>query len=332
MSDEVVRQVLQMYGHTPVRLLGIQKGYRNSSHHIVTASGEHLNLIVYKSEPGILERIQQANRAADYAAEHRALVRRTADPRILQLRGGGRTRYAALYTYLPGKTIPWESYTQEHLKLLGKTMSDLHAILASFPAQRLTLITDEYTAILKRIERYFNDKQVYTAIRQKLGVAVPITTAREHQKLMRVCRGLAGQQVLHMDFVRGNILFAEDSGKLGVSGVLDFEKIAYGHPLFDIGRTLAFLLVDCKYKQEHKIKKYFLQSGYNKRGAQQIRDITVHDILEDDISILERLIDLFLLYDFYKFLRHNPYEFLCQNEHYERTKQILINRNIIRAV
>jgi hypothetical protein len=119
-----------------------------------------------------------------------------------------------------------------------------------------------------------------------------------------------------MDFVRGNILFEGDE----ISGILDFEKTASGHTVMDISRTLAFLLVDCKYKTIDKVIKYFLYSGYQKRGKNK-------DIGNDaDRKIL---VEMFLFYDLYKFLLHNPYEFLQQNEHYVRTKDILIGRGVL---
>jgi aminoglycoside phosphotransferase (APT) family kinase protein len=119
-----------------------------------------------------------------------------------------------------------------------------------------------------------------------------------------------------MDFVRGNILF---SG-FEITGILDFEKTALGHPIMDMARTLAFLLVDCKYKTEEKVNKYFVQSGYTKRGANK------ETINDDDRGLL---VEMFLLYDLYKFLRHNPYESLYENEHYIRTKDILVKYGVI---
>jgi Ser/Thr protein kinase RdoA (MazF antagonist) len=114
--------------------------------------------------------------------------------------------------------------------------------------------------------------------------------------------------------VRGNILF-DDQAR--ITGVLDFEKTAWGHPALDIARTLAFLLVDCKYKSEDKTRKYFLISGYNKRGPARTPGSS---------PLLEKLITTFLLHDFYKFLRHNPYESLRNNEHFVRTRDLLVQR------
>src|SRR6185503_9104179 len=105
MDDMTLQKIMAAYGFPNTQLLSIQKGYRNSSHHIITADDEHLNLIMYKDEPDILARIKRTNTTADYVAAAGIPARRTADPRIMQLRAGGRTRYAALYTYLPGETI-----------------------------------------------------------------------------------------------------------------------------------------------------------------------------------------------------------------------------------
>jgi hypothetical protein len=62
-------------------------------------------------------------------------------------------------------------------------------------------------------------------------------------------------------------------------------------------------------------------SGYNKRGTAQLPP--------QYFPLLERLLGLFLLYDFYKFLRHNPYEYLPQNEHFARTRMLLLKRHLI---
>ena len=119
-----------------------------------------------------------------------------------------------------------------------------------------------------------------------------------------------------MDFVRGNVLFEGSE----VVGILDFEKTAYGPVQYDVARTLAFLLVDCKYKDEAAVRRYFLQSGYTKRGA---ATLTYYP------TILETLIELFLIHDFYKFLRHNPYESLKDNEHFTRTVSVLARNGVL---
>jgi hypothetical protein len=329
MDDEVIVKVLHAYGMEPIHLLAMQKGYRNESHAAVLTDGRQVNLIVYKSEPGIVRRIKRANHVADYLSSQGLPTRSTADRRIIRLNG---TQYAAVYHYLPGGTIPWESYTKAHIKLLGQTMALMHSTLAGMPQPPAEhLVADEYLAIVQRMQQYFANPHTTDAATAKLGLYIDTGIFRKLAVVLTLCKQLPGQQALHMDFVRGNVLFQHADTTVRVSGILDFEKTGYGHPLFDIARTLAFLFVDCKYKKEDKVQKYFLLSGYAKQSGVPFRNITVYNILKDDISTFDRLLDLFLLHDFYKFLRHNPYESLGQNEHFVRTKQILINRNIISA-
>jgi Ser/Thr protein kinase RdoA (MazF antagonist) len=321
MDEEIIARVLASYGVHYTRKLVVQKGYRNESHAVVMADGTMLNLIMYKSEPGILAKIKGANYVSDYLAGHGFPTRQTYDPRIIQLKStAGAIKYGSLYSYLPGKTIPWEAYTMEHLKVLGQTMSDMHAALKPLGRADLPHVADEYITILDKMERYFADPQVSDAIARKLQLKVDTTTIPFLKTLLRKTKALPGQQVLHIDFVRGNVLFDSEAGKAVISGILDFEKTAYGHPLFDIARTVAFLLVDCKYKEADKVRKYFLQSGYMKRGKASFKDV---DINGSDATLFESLVNLFLLHDFYKFLRHNPYEFLGENEHYMRTVVLL---------
>jgi Ser/Thr protein kinase RdoA (MazF antagonist) len=137
----------------------------------------------------------------------------------------------------------------------------------------------------------------------------------KYRKLLEKLGSGPSQQPLHMDFVRGNILFDDDK----ITGILDFEKASLGHVIMDVSRTLAFLLVDCKYKTPEKVRKYFLKSGYFKDTGGKIINLKLMDLL----------IEMFLTYDFYKFLRHNPYESLLQNQHYLRTRDILINLGVI---
>jgi len=310
MSKVLTARILQQYGLQPVRVRDVQKGYRNESYAAELADGRTLNLIIYKREPAIVEKIRGANYVSDALADRGMPARRTADPRTIRI---GADKYAALYEYLPGVTIPWEAYTMTHIKELGKVMSDMHTALQTLPQQDLPQVTDECSALLARMEHYFAEDGVRKALAGKLGL-IATDVSRFRTTLMRGAH-LPGQ-ALHMDFVRGNILFDEQAN---ITGILDFEKTAWGAPIFDISRTLAFLIVDCKYKDEGKVRKYFVHSGYNKRGQ---------STFQPD-ETFESLVDFFLLHDFYKFLRHNPYESLPQNEHYVRTRDYLLNRNIL---
>ena len=311
-------RIVRQYGLTPDAWLRVEKGYRNESHAVRLQDGRLVNIIVYKSEPAIVRTIQNANAVGDFLAAKGLPARRTLDPRLIAIGTSDRRRYASLYTYLPGKTVAWEAYSQKHIKLLGKTMSDMHAVLQACDTRRLPDVTTQYQVIFERMERYFADPGVSAAMQQKLGLSAPLERIADARRLLAACRGLPSRQALHMDFVRSNILFEPALPGIRISGILDFEKAAAGHPAFDIARTLAFLLVDCKYKPAAKVRKYFLYSGYHKRGAAPLDPRL--------LQLVDRLVAMFLLYDFYKFLRHNPYENLPANEHFARTKDILAAR------
>jgi len=310
MDEGVINRVMQLYGIPYEAVLPAQKGYRNSSYPIVTKNGT-LNLILYKSEPDILPRIKRTNNIGNFLAEQGLPTRQTYDPRILALKNSSQTRYASLYRYLPGDTIAWEAYSMEHLKALGGMLGRIHHALASY-SEELPDVVSESRALQKRLHSYFAQPGVQRALAAKLSLQIQNF---DFSKVFNTLDAIP-KQALHMDFVRGNILFTDKT----ISGVLDFEKAASGNVAFDVARTLAFLLVDCKYKDEIKIRKYFLDSGYQKRGGGTVP------------KEVNQLVYFYLLHDFYKFLRHNPYEFLPQNEHFVRTKEQLLKVGLIRQV
>lgn len=324
MDKELVERILQAYGLSYLKIHAPQKGYRNQSYAVALKDGT-VNLMLYKAEAGILTRIRHANTISNYLYGQGFPTRSTVDARIIRLSAGSYERFGALYRYLPGHTIPWEGYTQDHIKLVGKTMSDMHGALSSLEVPDLPEVADEYLATVSRMRSYFNDAAVQRALADKLLLQVQSEVFDEFEHILTGSKLLPAKQPLHMDFVRSNILFddkpADDTLKLTISGILDFEKTAYGHPLFDVARTLAFLLVDCKYKAPEKVRKYFLGSGYIKRGAAVLP--------VRHMELLEPLLGLFLFYDLYKFLRHNPYESLPFNEHFMRTVALLIPRELV---
>jgi len=312
MYEHFVAAILKHYGITALEIMPVQKGYRNEIYPIKTVDGIIQQITIYKNETGIVERMKRADAVSLYAANNGLPTRRRLDERTVVLTGESRKVYAGLYNYLPGSTISWEAYSKRHIKLLGQAMSDLHAILKDFPTQPVFVI-DELEVIVRRMKDYFKEPHTEDAIKEKLQLTVG--SLDKFNTILNEARKLPQQQ-LHMDFVRGNILFNEKE----ISGILDFEKTAVGHPIFDVARTLAFLIVDCKYKTEDQVRRYFLQSGYTKRGAQKLDHYPI---------MLEQLIQLFLLYDFYKFLRHTPYESLHENEHFVRTRDVLRKRGML---
>jgi Ser/Thr protein kinase RdoA (MazF antagonist) len=328
-SYELIERIANAYGAEATRVHRPQSGYRNQSFALDLADGGRANLIVYKREDHILPRIQLANTLGTYLHELGLPVRHPLDSRITAISGGRGTRYAALYNYLPGHTIAWEGYTRHHIKLMGQAMSHLHDALrqTDAPAPR---VADEYGAIFRRMHNYFTDPRVAGAIADKLGLKLDPYQIVRQQRLLHHSRTFPAAQLLHLDLVRSNLLFGTSlddpkarfkRGGIVLTGIIDFEKAAIGHPLFDIARTLAFLMVDCESKTPKQIRKYFLQSGYNKRGPAQYRP-------EWD-RLIDYFVDLFLLYDFYKFLKHNPYESLSENHHFRRTRDLLLQRHLL---
>lgn len=338
-TTAILDKLATAYGLTGYRLLAAQKGYRNASHPIRLPTGQVLNLIIYKAEPGMLARIRRADNLSQYLAEQGfpARQRQAAIAKLTSAQQAG-PRYAGLYNYLPGATIPWEAYTKDHIKLLGKAQSAMHHLLGNNllrNAVRLPDIIDECRRLADAMAGYFALEGVQSALHSKLGLAyAPASNNSTWQGLLAACRQLPQNQPLHMDFVRGNILFSDSKphtepylwldNKLRppyLTGVVDFEKVASGPPVFDVARTLAFLLVDCKYKQPHKIIKYFIDSGYQKRGANTLDN--------GQLTVLPELTRFYMLHDFYKFLRHNQYEYLLQNQHFVRTRDFLLKDGII---
>ncbi len=294
--------------------------------------------------------------------------------------------YCCLYNYLPGSTLNWDSYQQDHIKLLGQTLGYLHQSLRQLPDRYLKTYDKEILnlqAKLKEMKTYFNQNGVLAAAEQKLKLQPHQHTFVQFEQLLSQLKNLqkAGKlqsQLLHLDFVRSNILFelksaayfqaqpeqtrfsldvdldpSQDSSSnklyspipakdqptqisakdqpaqdqsmlefLTITGILDFEKTALGPKLLDIARTLAFLLVDCRFKQPEQVIKYFINSGYVKRGGQQLAYP----------GLIQPLVQYFLYYDFYKFLCHNPYQSLPRNQHFVRTKQFLLQFGLVREV
>ena len=308
-------KVLGEYGIKYDSILPFQSGYRNEIWPIKTTDGQIINVTFHKSETNALNRILRTNKISESLAELGMPTRYRLDERVLALKSKNITVYVGIYNYLPGLTIPWEAYTMKRIKALGKTMSKMHGLLAKTNYQQLPSVYDEYLQINKKMREYFSRSDVISAIKQKLGLRINIDNLAKYGKLLEILDSRTGKQPLHMDFVRGNILFEGDK----ITGILDFEKVARGHVVMDVSRTLAFLLVDCKYKTPDKVRKYFLKSGYLKNVDGPVVDMKVMDLM----------VEMFLVYDFYKFLRHNPYESLSQNQHYLRTRDILINLGVL---
>jgi hypothetical protein len=215
--------------------------------------------------------------------------------------------------------------------LLGWAMSDLHAAWADY-GDDLPDALAECGAQLDQMRRYFSDDNIKEALRRKLGLSLDFAVFQTLKDGLARAKKLSPHIPLHLDLVRGNILF--DSTRdhnspwqiddVTLTGLIDFEKIARAPAILDIARTYAFLMVDCAGKTPAKIYKYLIKSGYNKRGQSQIA------LPSPELTpIFWRLVRFFLTYDFYKFLRYNPYEFLAENHHFCLTCDILIQKNVL---
>ncbi len=106
MNSSVIQKILNKYGLDYSKILEPQKGYRNSSYPIHLKDGTWVNLIIYKSEPGILQKISAANSVSDFLYTKNLPVRHLIDSRITKLQSANTTKYACLYNYLPGCSIP----------------------------------------------------------------------------------------------------------------------------------------------------------------------------------------------------------------------------------
>jgi Ser/Thr protein kinase RdoA (MazF antagonist) len=321
-EHQVVERILAFCNFNYQTIQGSQKGYRNTSYPVELRDGSVINIILFKHEPDIAERVQQAD-SFSIQLSAAGFPTRQSLSQIIKLEGVRMVRYARCYTYMPGETIPWEAYTLKHIKLLGETLANLHA--ASSQIQLESQVIDECLNISTAMADYFHQSGVVRALHNKLQLEITTGALLELGDLLRSPELLAlPRQALHMDFVRGNILFGANSsnGAPQITGIIDFEKAANGPVVFDVARTLAFLLVDCKFKDPRKVYKYFITSGYVKRGAAELDT--------QQLQLLSKLARFYLVYDFYKFLKHNPYESLPQNEHFLRTRDFLIQDGIIK--
>ena len=334
MNEDLVKRAINFFGIQPAHIHNVEKGYRNSSYHFTSVEGHDLNLIFYKNESGILDRIKRADQVSELAFSRGLSVRHLYDTRILTLKNNHKTIYARLYHYLPGQTIAWEMYSMKHIKLLGQAMSDLHSAIKDSRAQ-LPLASNELLDQHAYISEYFANPSIQKAVQTKLQLRINQSIFDQFKQTILIANELPSQP-LHLDLVRGNILYSSHKleackntadpiwqiSDLTISGLIDFEKSARGHVIFDLARSYAFLLADCANKTPDKIYKYLIHSGYNKRGS---------SYADFDRHLFDGLVSYYLFYDFYKFLEHNPYEFLNQNHHYLRTRDILIDRKVLKS-
>lgn len=327
MHDEQIAEILKRFGLRDYAVSPPQKGYRNTSYKVVSNAGI-ANLIIFKREAQALATIRRADKFSHFLHEQGMPVRFRKHPPLLQIYGGTVPQYAGLYNYLPGATIPWEAYTKKHLKALGRSLAQLHQLARVYDADDRVYVHQTMSTLIDTIERYCNQAGVRSAAKQKLGVVVEPKVYDRFRRLAAALGESTQQQWLHMDFVRGNILF---SPQAHVCGIIDFEKASFGHPLFDVARTLAFLLVDCAYKEPQDVYRLFLEHGYQGRGRNLLPAVIFNGV-DRTSDVLEALTAFYMLHDYYKFLLYSPYESLGQNHHFTCTKAELLKRNVLTEI
>lgn len=348
---DIAKLLVQNYNLKPRRIAKLDGGFRNQCFQIFTTGKRQYVCIVYKNERGIEEMIIAAHSVSNFLKKRefpvRYPIKSLTGEEFIKLRDGRSIQKIALYNYLIGRTIPWEAYTRRHLKSIGMMLSDMHYVLSQnreIKSEKLKVKNEnnQLNVMIKQLPRwtrvtqkeiqdmlrYFSEVEPW--IEKKLVVQLRWNDIKTSlTNLVKSCSQF-GQGILHYDFTRGNILFSTKLDKqldiYPIVGVLDFEKVCYGPIIADVARTLAFLLVDCKYKDEKTVRKRFLISGYQRRGKNKL--------MIDDIWKVqqEKLIQFFWLRDFWKFLEHNPYEYLYMNEHYLRTRNLLVQYGLLKKV
>ncbi len=225
-------------------------------------------------------------------------------------------RFMAIYNYLPGWTIAWESYTRRHLRSLGMQMKRMHELLSIYTERNeiknIAKWGDYLVLDSARMREYFLDNK--ESIKRKLGYSINFDQIDKLVKSMHSSsKKDKYQQLIHMDFVRGNILFRDRKEEeiYEITGVLDFEKMLVGQVEIDVARTYAFLIIDCKYKSHDEINNYFMT------------EVGV------EFYAITHFVNYFWMRDLWKHLQCNPYESLCENEHYIRLVSELKKERLI---
>jgi len=197
MYELALPRVLNAYGISYQRIFDFQKGYRNEIWPVLTDSDQMLNVTFYKREPGIRQRIAQADKVSEYLAQNGMPTRQRFDKRTLTLKSGAFVTNIGVYNYLPGHTIPWESYTMDKIKMLGATMSNMHSLLSVMTETSLPSVYDEYVVIIGRMYEYFSTPKVNDAILRKLNIHIKADKFDTYIKLLELCKSKSGQQPIH---------------------------------------------------------------------------------------------------------------------------------------
>lgn len=305
------------YGLEFIQILNhSEKGYRNKNL-ILKTTDKSYNLVIYKREKGILTTIKSTNQFYKYLNSNniptRKVIRTKSKKDIIVLKSNNINYYASLYSFIEGSTLPWEGWNKSHLKTIGCILALIHSFKIPEDLNYLSNVVDIEIEHLNRMQTYFSNEDVSKALSIKLKLIVNKDYLESFYSTFTILRSQKNISLLHMDLVRGNVIWNNKN----LAGIIDGEKVCKGLPIFEIARTFSFLLVDCKYKTAKEVFKYFLVKGYLKETS----------LFNGEL--LQTLVDFYLIYDFYKFLKHSPYESLEKNEHFLRTRFILLKRKIL---
>lgn len=175
--------------------------------------------------------VRQRHRILQKLSEHlgkQGVATRRLVPGSLQILPRSSLRWSAVYFGVPGQTISWSDYSLPLVSAAVKYLERIHQAGRSFPDR----------AELDRVE--LSDPPVLPAA-ELTGCRVNRVAWRQRaERLACLNQGQKTATVLHGDYGRANIIFDGER----VAGVVDFDRAAWGHPVFDLGRFVSYLLLD----------------------------------------------------------------------------------------
>ncbi|EKD49417.1 MAG: hypothetical protein ACD_63C00149G0003 [uncultured bacterium] len=140
--------------------------------------------------------------------------------------------FIGVYSYVHGESILWQAYSSKKIKSAVSYLYFFHKSSRSFQDKNSCARILRSVADLKaKIEEF---KSPFFKIEKKRACEI----------LSELYDAVAEREdeltVLHGDYGRGNIIFEKEK----VTGMIDFESVCLGHPVFDVGHFLGTLLVD----------------------------------------------------------------------------------------
>lgn len=172
------------------------------------------------------ERRELLEKLAGHMESRGIATRHLVTPSVIQLDRSA-FRWMAVYHGVAGRSIPWSDYSEPQIISAVRYLARIHEAGRSFAGRNsLARISEAFRPVkIPAVPGYRVNQDALNNIKTRLR-------ARNSDQ--------ATATVLHGDFGRANIIFQEES----VSGVVDFDRAVFGHPLFDLGRFTSYLLLD----------------------------------------------------------------------------------------